>query len=575
MKLISKYLKPYLLYSVLGPLFKLLEVVFELYVPLVVKDLIENGISESSYPVIVKCTVTIVALGLMGFLSALLAQHFAAKVSAQATGDLKLDLFSHIQKLSFNQIDSLGKSTLLSRLTYDMNQIQTGVNLALRLLLRSPFVVFGAMIMAFMVNRQSAFYFVVLIPILFVITFAVLLYTIPLFSKSQGKLDHLVNITRENLTGTRVIRAFGHEKEEISEFETNASELYRIQNLSSVISTILNPATTIIVNIFIVILIRNGYSLFKNGVISQGDILALYNYMSMILVELIKLSNLVITITKSLASANRIDKVLSIIPADIPDGIQNGTQKDTAQKILFENVSFSYPGSSVPALSTLSFEVQTGETLGIIGGIGSGKTTLGHLIAGYYLPSDGTVKILGLDSSHTDPKKIRDYIGYVFQKASLIAGTVRSNLQWGCLNASDQEMIESLEAAQAWSFLESKNGLDTAVEREGKNFSGGQRQRLSIARTLVKKPKVLILDDSASALDFITESRLRSAISQLSWHPTVVIISQRITSLMHADRILVLQNGKLVGNGTHEELLETCLEYKEIALSQGMEVENV
>ena len=575
MKLISKYLKPYLLYSVLGPLFKLLEVVFELYVPLVVKDLIENGISESSYPVIVKCTVTIVALGLMGFLSALLAQHFAAKVSAQATGDLKLDLFSHIQKLSFNQIDSLGKSTLLSRLTYDMNQIQTGVNLALRLLLRSPFVVFGAMIMAFMVNRQSAFYFVVLIPILFVITFAVLLYTIPLFSKSQGKLDHLVNITRENLTGTRVIRAFGHEKEEISEFETNASELYRIQNLSSVISTILNPATTIIVNIFIVILIRNGYSLFKNGVISQGDILALYNYMSMILVELIKLSNLVITITKSLASANRIDKVLSIIPADIPDGIQNGTQKDTAQKILFENVSFSYPGSSVPALSTLSFEVQTGETLGIIGGIGSGKTTLGHLIAGYYIPSDGTVKILGLDSSHTDPKKIRDYIGYVFQKASLIAGTVRSNLQWGCLNASDQEMIESLEAAQAWSFLESKNGLDTAVEREGKNFSGGQRQRLSIARTLVKKPKVLILDDSASALDFITESRLRSAISQLSWHPTVVIISQRITSLMHADRILVLQNGKLVGNGTHEELLETCLEYKEIALSQGMEVENV
>ncbi len=575
MKLISKYLRPYLLYSVLGPLFKLLEVVFELYVPLVVKDLIENGISKSSYPVIVKCTVTIVALGLMGFLSALLAQHFAAKVSAQATGDLKLDLFSHIQKLSFNQIDSLGKSTLLSRLTSDMNQIQTGVNLALRLLLRSPFVVFGAMIMAFMVNRQSAFYFVVLIPILFVITFAVLLYTIPLFSKSQSKLDRLVNITRENLTGTRVIRAFGHEKEEISEFETNASELYRIQNLSSIISTILNPATTIIVNIFIVILIRNGYSLFKNGVISQGDILALYNYMSMILVELIKLSNLVITITKSLASANRIDKVLSIIPADIPDDIQNAALQDTAQDILFENVSFNYPDSSVPALSTLSFEVQTGETLGIIGGIGSGKTTLGHLIAGYYLPSEGTVKILGLDSSHTDPKKIRDYIGYVFQKASLIAGTVRSNLQWGCLNASDQEMIESLEAAQAWSFLETKKGLDTVVEREGKNFSGGQRQRLSIARTLVKKPKILILDDSASALDYITESRLRSAISQLSWHPTVVIISQRITSLLHADRILVLQNGKLVGNGTHEELIKTCLEYKEIALSQGMEVENV
>ena len=575
MKLISKYLRPYLLYSVLGPLFKLLEVVFELYVPLVVKDLIENGISKSSYPVIVKCTVTIVALGLMGFLSALLAQHFAAKVSAQATGDLKLDLFSHIQKLSFNQIDSLGKSTLLSRLTSDMNQIQTGVNLALRLLLRSPFVVFGATIMAFMVNRQSAFYYVVLIPILFVITFAVLLYTIPLFSKSQSKLDRLVNITRENLTGTRVIRAFGHEKEEISEFETNASELYRIQNLSSIISTILNPATTIIVNIFIVILIRNGYSLFKNGIISQGDILALYNYMSMILVELIKLSNLVITITKSLASANRIDKVLSIIPADIPDVIQNAALQDTAQDILFENVSFNYPDSSVPALSTLSFEVQTGETLGIIGGIGSGKTTLGHLIAGYYLPSEGTVKILGLDSSHTDPKKIRDYIGYVFQKASLIAGTVRSNIQWGCLNASDQEMIESLEAAQAWSFLETKKGLDTVVEREGKNFSGGQRQRLSIARTLVKKPKILILDDSASALDYITESRLRSAISQLSWHPTVVIISQRITSLLHADRILVLQNGKLVGNGTHDELIKTCLEYKEIALSQGMEVENV
>lgn len=292
MKLISKYLKPYLLYCVLGPLFKLLEVLFELYVPLVVKKLIENGITKNSYPVIIECTFTIIALGLMGFLSALLAQHFAAKVSAHATGDMKLDLFSHIQQLSFTQIDTLGSSTLLSRLTSDMNQIQTGVNLALRLLLRSPFVVFGAMIMAFMVNRQSAFYFVILIPILFVITFAVLLYTIPLFSKTQNKLDRLVSITRENLTGTRVIRAFGHENEEISEFDSFSSQLYKVQNLSSLISTVLNPATTILVNIFIVLLIKNGYSLFKNGAITQGDILALYNYMSMILVELIKLSNL-------------------------------------------------------------------------------------------------------------------------------------------------------------------------------------------------------------------------------------------------------------------------------------------
>ncbi|MBR0341007.1 MAG: ABC transporter ATP-binding protein [Oscillospiraceae bacterium] len=573
MKLLTKYLKPYLLYCVLGPLFKLLEVVFELYVPLVVKDLIENGIAFNSLPVIIRCTVTIIILGILGFLSALLAQHFAAKVSTHAVGDMKESLFTHIQCFSFNQLDSVGKSTLFSRMTSDMNQIQTGINLALRLLLRSPFVVFGAMIMAFMVNKECAFYFVVLIPILFIITFAILLFTIPMFSKSQNKLDQLVNITRENLTGTRVIRAFRHEKEEIAEFGSVSDLLLRIQNISSALSTVLNPITTILVNIFIVLLIRNGLSLFQNGEITQGDILALYNYMSMILVELIKLSNLVITITKSLASADRVDKIFEVNPLDTPHTILNNEHTDAEDSdIVFENASYMYPDSNIPALFSLSFDIEPGKTLGIIGGIGSGKTTLGHLIAGYYLPTEGIVKVFGYDTSSSYPSDIRNSIGYVFQKASLISGTVRSNLKWGCPDASDEDMINALETAQAWSYLQEKEGLDTKVEREGRNFSGGQRQRLSIARALVKKPRLLIMDDSASALDYITESRLRLAISKLQWHPTVVIISQRITSILHADNIIVLQNGKLVGYGSHSELLSTCSEYQEIAISQGMEV---
>ena len=572
MKAISKYLKPYLLYCVLGPLFKLLEVVFELYVPLVVKDLIEDGIACNSQQIIFRCTVTIIILGLMGFLSALLAQHFAAKASAHAVGDMKEDLFTHIQKLSFSQLNSLGKSTLFSRMTSDMNQIQTGINLALRLLLRSPFVVFGAMIMAFFVNKESAFYFVILIPILFLITFAILLYTIPLFSKNQKTLDSLVNVTRENLTGTRVIRAFRHEKEEIAEFNDLTDKLSAVQNLSSAISTVLNPVTTILVNIFIVLMIRNGLTLYKNGSVTQGDLLALYNYMSMILVELIKLSNLVITITKALASSNRVNEILLTEPLDVPKSISSGSTRDEETSIDFTDVSYKYPDSNVPAIYPLSFKVRPGEVLGIIGGIGSGKTTLGHLIAGYYIPSDGYVSILGNDTSRSNPSDIRKNIGFVFQKASLISGTVRSNLKWGDTEATDEEMVKALEAAQAWSFLKEKKGLDTVVEREGRNFSGGQRQRLSIARALIRKPDILILDDSSSALDYITESRLRTALSGLQWHPTVVIISQRIASILHADRILVLRNGYLVGNGTHSELLADCDEYREIAVSQGMEV---
>ena len=573
MRVIAKHLKPYSLYCLLGPLFKLLEVVFELYVPLVITELIEQGILLDSQPTIYKCAATIAALGILGFFSALLAQHFAAKASTHAVGDIKNNLFIHIQHFSFSQLESLGKSSLFSRLTSDMNQIQTAINLTLRLLLRSPFVVFGAMIMAFLVSKESAFYFVILIPILFIITFAILIYTIPLFSKSQIKLDNLVTITRENLTGTRVIRAFRHENEETEQFYSSADQLLDIQNLSSAISTILNPVTTILVNVFIVLMINNGYSLFMKGSVSQGDLLALYNYMSMILVELIKLSNLVITITKGIASAKRVEEIFDINATEEPDSVSiaDNTKSETLG-IVFDNVSYKYPDSPLPAIYPVSFSIDSGEVVGIIGGIGSGKSTLGHLIAGYYLPSDGTVMIFGLNPVNSVPSLIRHNISYVFQKASLISGTIRSNLCWGKNDATDEEMIFALEAAQAWSFINEKNGLETVVERDGKNFSGGQRQRLSIARALIKKPRLLILDDSASALDYITESKLRTALAKLPWHPTVVIISQRITSIIHADKILVLKNGSLVGKGTHSELINTCDEYREIALSQGMEV---
>ncbi len=574
MKTLFRYLKSYSLYCFLGPLFKLIEVIFELYVPLVLRDLIEEGISLGDQSFTVKCVIKIALLGLMGFLSALSAQFFAARASAHATGDLKKDLFSHIQQLSFSQIGVIGKNTLFSRLTVDMNQIQTGVNLGLRLLLRSPFVVFGAMIMAFFVNKRSAVYFVILIPLMFLFTFFVLLKTIPMISRNQKLLDKVITVTRENLTGTRVIRAFRHEDEEVRQFTDLTENQSSLQLATAKLSLLLNPVTTILVNVFTVLLISNGKVQFDNRVLSQADLLALYNYMSMILVELIKLANLIITLTRSIASANRIQEIMNTVPEDIPRVLSSASVFHAENSIFIDRASFCYPSASVPAISNLSFSSRPGETIGIIGGIGSGKTTLGYLIAGYYLPTDGTISLYGKCTSSTDPKELRQNIGFVFQHAKLVSGTVRTNLQWSVPNATDVQMIEALKTAQAWDYLETKQGLDTVIERDGRNLSGGQRQRLSIARALLLKPRILIFDDSASALDYITEAKLRKALACLSWKPTKVIISQRISSIQHADKILVLDRGHLAGIGTHEQLLSNCPEYIGIAQSQGMEAES-
>ena len=570
MKTLLRYLKSYTLYCVLGPLFKLLEVVFELYVPLLIRDLIEYGINQNNKDVIIRCVIKVALFALFGFASALTAQWFAAKASARAVGNMRKDLFDHIQQFSFSQLELLGKSSLFSRLTVDMNQVQSGVNLALRLLLRSPFVVFGAMIMAFTVNVRSAVYFAILIPVMFMITFSILLYTIPLMSRSRQQLDKVVTVTRENLTGSRVIRAFRHEPEEIRHFQKESTVLSNLLELSSNISLLLNPITTILVNIFIILMIRNGRLQFFSGSITQGEVLALYNYMSMILVELIKLANLIITLTRSVASADRIQAVFEIVPDDIPEKVSSFFN-EPSKGIHFEKVSFSYPNSNVPTLNDITFEIGPGETVGIIGGIGSGKTTLGHLIAGYYRPTRGTVSLFGNDTRTADPVSLRNHIGFVFQKTELSSGTIRSNLLWSSCSASDDEMVESLQIAQAWDFLKAKNGLDTEVERDGKNYSGGQKQRISIARALIRKPELLVFDDSASALDFMTESNLRASLSRLPWNPIKVIISQRIASIEHADIILVLDKGELVGAGKHSDLLKSCKEYRDIAMSQGME----
>ena len=572
MKTLFRYLKSYSLYCFLGPLFKLIEVIFELYVPLVLRDLIEKGIIVGDQNFALKCVLKIAFLGLLGFLSALTAQFFAARASAHATGDLKKDLFAHIQQFSFSQIGSIGKNTLFSRLTVDMNQIQTGINLALRLLLRSPFVVFGAMFMAFSVNTRSAVYFVILIPLMFLFTFFVLLKTIPMISRNQRLLDRVITVTRENLTGTRVIRAFRHEDEEIRQFTDLTETQSSLQLASAKLSLLLNPIATVFVNIFTILLIRNGKIQFVNGSLSQAELLALYNYMSMILVELIKLANLIITLTRSIASAERIQEIMNTVPEDMPQNLCYSSHTYFENSLSVNNVSFCYSSASVPTISNISFSAMPGETIGIIGGIGSGKTTLGHLIAGYYLPTEGNVFLFGKDTSSTDPKDLRQDIGFVFQRATLVSGTVRTNLQWSAPDATDEQMIEALKTAQAWEYLETKQGLDTVIERDGRNLSGGQRQRLSIARALVRKPRILLFDDSASALDYITEAKLRMALAGLPWAPTKIIISQRISSIQHANTILVLDKGRLAGIGTHEQLLANCPEYIGIAQSQGMEV---
>lgn len=588
------YLKDYKKESILGPLFKLLEASFELIVPLVVASMIDVGIPAQDKGYIVKMALVLVALGIIGLTSSVTAQFFAAKAAVGFATKVRHALFEHIQKLTFGQMDSQGTATLITRMTSDVNQVQNGVNLVLRLFLRSPFIVFGAMIMAFTVDVKAALIFVVVIPLLLIVVFAILLISIPMFGRVQENLDQVMRTTRENLTGSRVIRAFAKEPEEIEEFQRENRVLRNVQVVAGRVSALMNPVTYIIINGSLMALIYVGALQIEGGILSQGQVVALINYMSQILVELIKLANLIITVTKAIACGNRIEAVMEI-PAGFPEesgetgrspmqddmklteskkgsgksGIslppEELPREDCPYKVVFDQVGMAYNEGGDEAISDVNLKVKKGETIGVIGGTGSGKSTLVNLIPRFYDVTRGRVLVDGIDVRDLEPEKLRSKIGMVLQKAVLFRGTIRENLFWGNEGADDEEIWKALETAQAKEFVEQKeDGLDTMIEQEGRNLSGGQRQRLSIARALVRKPEILILDDSSSALDYATDLKLRQAIKALPGDMTVFIVSQRASSLMHADQILVLDDGDVVGLGTHEELLKNCETYREI-----------
>ena len=588
------YLKDYKKESILGPLFKLLEASFELIVPLVVASMIDVGIPAQDKGYIVKMALVLVALGIIGLTSSVTAQFFAAKAAVGFATKVRHALFEHIQKLTFGQMDSQGTATLITRMTNDVNQVQNGVNLVLRLFLRSPFIVFGAMIMAFTVDVKAALIFVVVIPLLLIVVFAILLISIPMFGRVQENLDQVMRTTCENLTGSRVIRAFAKEPEEIEEFRRENRVLRNVQVVAGRVSALMNPVTYIIINGGLMALIYVGALQIEGGILSQGQVVALINYMSQILVELIKLANLIITVTKAIACGNRIEAVMEI-PAGFPEESgetgrspmqddmkltesKNGSGKsgislspealpreDCPYKVVFDQVGMAYNEGGDEAISDVNLKVKKGETIGVIGGTGSGKSTLVNLIPRFYDVTRGRVLVDGIDVRDMEPEKLRSKIGMVLQKAVLFRGTIRENLFWGNEGADDEEIWKALETAQAKEFVEQKeDGLDTMIEQEGRNLSGGQRQRLSIARALVRKPEILILDDSSSALDYATDLKLRQAIKALPGDMTVFIVSQRASSLMHADQILVLDDGDVVGLGTHEELLKNCETYREI-----------
>ena len=567
MRKLASYLKGYRKESILGPLFKLIEATFELLVPLVIAALIDRGIGGESRGTIVGLCAVLVGLGLVGLACSLTAQYFAAKASVGFVKKLKHALFEHIQGFSYTTLDRLGTSTLITRLTSDMNQVQTGLNLTLRLLLRSPFVVFGAMVMAFTIDVKSALWFVVAIPLLSVVVFGVMLACIPLYRKVQGKLDRVLGITRENLTGVRVLRALGQEEAQVREFGARNDELTAMQKVVGRVSALMNPVTYVIINLAIVALIRQGAVRVDAGILTQGQVVALYNYMSQILVELIKLANLIINITKSAACAKRIQAVLNL-PSGEPekDGCQAG---DEALAVEFDHASLRYEGAGAPSLIDVSLRVHPGEVVGVIGGTGSGKTSLVNLIPRFYTATEGAVRVFGRDVRQTPVEELRAQIGVVPQKAVLFQGTIRDNLRWGNEQATDEALWRALEIAQASEVVLGKpNGLDEVIEQGGKNLSGGQRQRLTIARALVKQPKILILDDSSSALDFATDAALRKALYHMEPKPTLFIVSQRTSARQHADQIVVLDEGRAAGVGTHGQLLETCEVYKEIYASQ-------
>lgn len=567
MKKLLVYLKDYRKESIFGPLFKLLEALFELFVPLVVAAIIDTGIANNDYGYIVRMCLLLVALGVIGLVCSITAQFFAAKAAVGFSTKLRHALFAHIQSLSHSEIDTLGTSTLITRMTSDVNQVQSGVNLVLRLFLRSPFVVFGAMIMAFTIDVKSALVFAVAIPVLAVIVFGIMLITMPLYKKAQRALDGVLTKTRENITGARVLRAFCMEERETEEFTEKNEGLVHIQKFVGKISALMNPLTYAVINAAVIVLIWQGALRVDSGALTQGQVVALYNYMSQILVELIKLANLIISLTKTLACANRISDVM-----DIKNSLENGSAKegiDGAPAVEFCSAALRYKGSAEPALSNVTFKAMRGETIGIIGGTGSGKTSLVNLIPRFYDTDSGSVKVNGVDVREYDIDSLRRKIGVVPQKAVLFKGTIASNLRWGSEDASERDMESAVGTAQASEVVSGKdNGYDAYVAQGGSNFSGGQRQRLTIARALVKDPEILILDDSASALDFATDANLRKAIRELPSNPTVFVVSQRTASVMNADRIIVLDDGEPVGIGTHEELLDSCEVYSEIYYSQ-------
>lgn len=564
MKKLLRYMKGHTLECVLAPLFKMIEATFELLVPLVVANMIDLGISESNRGYLVKMSLVLAALGALGFLFSITAQYFAARASVSFAAVVRSQLFAKIHRLSFSEIDKVGTSTLVTRITSDVNTVQNGVNLALRLFLRSPFIVFGAAVMAYIVDKKSTLVFLGTILILAVIVYTIMFISMPLYKKVQGSLDKLTLSTRESLGGARVVRAFGMEAQQERKFGEANSALNRVQRLSGTISALTNPLTFVILNGAIVWLIYSGALRVEAGALTVGAVIALYNYMSQILVELVKLANLIVTLTKGVASGGRISAIL-----DIEDEKLDGEILDDGVAIKFENVALCYGASTEPSLRNISFELKKGETLGIIGGTGSGKTTLAELIGAYYPATEGTVSVFGLDVDKWDKKALREKLAYVPQKAVLFMGSVRDNLKWGNEGATDEELLDALKSACAYDFIMEKDGaLGYSVSEGGKNFSGGQRQRLSIARALVRKAPVLILDDSASALDMSTEAKLRANIKELPWNPTVITVSQRTSSVMHCDKIIVLEEGQAVGIGNHEELLSGCAVYKEIYDSQ-------
>ena len=577
MKTLLAYLKGYKKESILAPLFKMLEASFELFVPLVMAAIIDVGITNKDKPYIVKMCFVLIALGIIGLVCSITAQYFAAKAATGVGTGIRHGLFEHIQKFTFTEMDQLGTSTLITRMTSDINQIQSGVNLVLRLFLRSPFIVFGAMIMAFTVDVKAALVFVVTIPLLSLIVFGIMLVTMPMYKKVQADLDQVLLATRENLTGARVIRAFNKEEDETKRFENANQILTDAQKYVGRISGMMNPLTYIIVNGAIIALIYVGAVRVDVGDLTQGQVVALINYMSQILVELVKLANLIISVTKAAACLNRVESVLAVKP-DMNEGdvrwesnsSEEGLElKNKVPVVEFSHVSLTYKGTSDTSLSDINFCAEKGQTIGIIGGTGSGKSSLVNLIPRFYDATEGTVKINGRDIKEYQTENLREHIGVVLQKAVLFKGSIADNLRWGKEDATEQDMYDALDISQAREFVDTKQGgLEFQIEQGGRNLSGGQKQRMTIARALVRKPEILILDDSASALDFATDAALRKSIKEMKNQPTVFIVSQRAASIQYADQIIVLDDGKMAGIGTHEELLKDCPIYQEIYYSQ-------